>query len=434
MGQDKQNFPYTKELKAIAKGNKKSLQNLYKQEASYMLAFAFKVLHHYKFAEDAVIQTFTLIWENAKYFDETMPNPRGWIYTIFRFHLNNIVRKNYQALKESLKENSSILGDVCTNLYAGVHNFIEPGSFYQVFEELPEDTQKALITTYFSAESLPDTATLLQMPLGQLKENLKLGLHYLAQKRDTLAFKHDHTVFIGEYVLGALSDSEQQEVHNLLAEDPVAEKISFVWEEEFLHLLNQLILEKPPETLWVRIKQLTTTEKDTNTDTQELEDELQLTQDQTSAQSQWDKTRLFIRKCWISRNFWRFFSLCMILLMIALLIIRPLENPIRNTAVLGSTTQPNQIGFIVKQTDKLFVTPAIHQKLDDKIRLQLWHRDAQGFTHPLGIIDSEKETVFSYYNRLKTGDLLLISIEPANPKPSASITGQILYEGLVAEF
>lgn len=434
MGQEKQTFPYTKELKAIAKGNKKSLQNIYKQEASYMLAFAFKVLHHYKFAEDAVVQTFTLIWENAQYFDETMPNPRGWIYTIFRFHLNNIIRKNYQALKENLKESSAVLGDVCTNLHAGVHNFVEPGSFYQVFEELPEDTQKALITTYFSAESLPDTATLLQMPLGQLKENLKLGLNYLAQRRDTLAFKHDHTVFIGEYVLGALSDSDQQEAHALLAEDPVAEKISFVWEEEFLHFLNQLILETPPDALWVRIKQLTTTEKDTHTDTQELADELQLTQDQTNAQGNWDKFLLTMRRCWISRNFWRFFSLGLVILMLALLIIRPLENPIRNAAVLSSTTQANQVGFIVKQTNKLFIQPVVHQKLDSKIRLQLWHRDSQGLTHPLGVVDSSQDTVFPRYNLLKTGDLLLISIEPAGPHLSNSITGQIIYQGLVAEF
>lgn len=434
MGQNKQHFSYTKELKAIAKGHKKSLQNLYKQEASYMLAFAFKVLHHYKFAEEAVIQTFVLIWENAKYFDESLPNPRGWIYTIFRFHLNQIIRKNYQALKEGLKENSAVLGDVCTNLYAGVHNFVEPGSFYQVFEELPEDTQKALITTYFSAENLPDTATLLQMPLGQLKENLKLGLHYLSQKRDTLSFKHDHTVFIGEYVLGALSDSDQQKAQTLLAEDPVAEKISFVWEEEFLHFLNQLILEKSPETLWVRIKQLTATEKDTLTDAQELADELQLTQDKSQAKNGWDTLILFARKCWISRNFWRYFSAALVVLILALLIIRPLENPIRQTAVLSSMTQSNQVGFIVKQTNKLFISPVIYQKLDKKIQLQLWHRDKQGFTYPLGVINSDKDTLFPFYNRLKTGDLLLISVEPVQKSMPSHLTGQILYQGIVAEF
>ncbi len=434
MSQEKTVFNYAKELKAIAKGSKKSLQSLYEQEASYMLAFAFKVLHHYKFAEDAVVETFNIIWNNAKYFDENMNHPRGWIYAIFRYHLNGIIRKNYQALKENKKENP-VLGDVCTNLHAGVHTFMEPGSFYQVFEELPEETQKVLITTYFSAESLADTATLLEMPLGRLKENILLGLRHLSQKREPLSFKHDHTVFIGEFVLGSLTDSEQQKANTLLSEDPIAENISFVWEEEFLNFTNQLILEKTPESLWVRIKQATVAaEKNTNTDNQELEDELQLSQDQSNAVGFFDKLMITLRKCWISRNFWRAASLALLGVIAALLIIRPLENPIRVAAVLNSATQLNQVGFTVKQDNKLTITPIVQQTLGEQLRLQLWHRDNQGFTRALGIVNSDKDTVLAANSQLKTGDLLLISLEPVSPNLADSITGQILYQGTVGEF
>lgn len=434
MSQEKNTFNYAKELHAIAKGSKKSLQNLYDQEASYMLAFAFKVLHHYKFAEDAVIETFGIIWNNAKYYDDSFEHPRGWIYAIFRYHLNNIIRKNYQALKDNKKENP-VLGDVCTNLHAGVHSFIETGSFYQIFEELPEETQKVLITTYFSAESLADTATLLEMPLGRLKENILLGLRYIAQKRDSLAFKHDHTIFVGEFVLGSLTDNEQQKANSLLAEDAVAEKMSLVWEEEFLNFTSQLILEKTPEPLWIRVKQVTVaTDKDNNTDSKELEDELQLTQDQSNASSFLDKLSFTLRKCWISRNFWRMTSLALLGVIVALLILRPLENPIQATATLDSLTQANQVGFVVKQDNKLTIIPVVRQNLSKQLSLQLWHRDNQGLTRSLGVINSDKNTVLVANSQLKMGDLLLISLEPTVTQPTKSITGQILYQGTVAKF
>lgn len=434
MSQEKNTFNYAKELKAIAKGSKKSLQSLYDHEASYMLAFAFKVLHHYKFAEDAVVETFNIIWNNAKYYDDSMNHPRGWIYAIFRYHLNNIIRKNYQTLKENKKENP-VLGDICTNLHAGVHTFMEPGSFYQVFEELPEETQKVLMTTYFSAESLADTATLLEMPLGRLKENILLGLRYLSQKREPLSFKHDHTIFIGEFVLGSLTDQDQQKANALLAEDAVAENISLVWEEEFLNFTNQLILEKIPESLWVRIKQATiSAEKDNAIDNQELEDELRLSQDQSHAVGFFDKLKITCRKYWISRNFWRTVSLGLLGVIVALLVIRPLENPIHVAAALNSATQLNQVGFTVKQDNKLTITPVIQQTLGDQLRLQLWHRDSQGFTRALGIVNSHKDTVLAANSQLKTGDLLLISLEPVAPNLADSITGQILYQGTVAQF
>ncbi|NEN75121.1 hypothetical protein F9B74_02110 [Pelistega sp. NLN82] len=435
MAQDKQLFNYSKELKSIAKGSKKSLQSLYQQEAGNMLTFAFKTLQHYKFAEEAVIETFTLIWNNAKYYDESMGYARGWIYTIFRYHLHNITQKNYIALKENLKGNTStFLGEICTNLYVGVDNFKEHGSFYQILEELPEDIQRSLMTTYFSGESLADTATLLNISLGKLKEDIRTSIRYLAQKRQPLNIKHDHTCFIGEFVLGSLNTQEQQKANDLLANDPVAEQISLIWEEEFLHFLSQLIIEKTPESLWVRIKQATITEKDTSTDMAELEDELALSQAENDP-SFLHKATYFTKKCWISRNFWRGTSFALLGLMVALLIIRPFEYPIKIAAVLNATLQPNQVGYTVKQDKQLTITPLIHQSANDQLGLQLWHRDAQGMLHPITILADNKPTILDYQSQFKVGDLLLISLEPKQSgQISHQLTGQILYQGTLVSF
>lgn len=426
------NFNYAKVLKAIAKGNKRALQQLYEQEAPLMLSFAFKVLHHHNFAQEAVIDTFALLWDNAKYFDEEQGAARGWIYCIFRYRLNHSIKKNYEALKEHNKEKyPTIIGEVCQNLHAGVHEFIEPGSFDKVFEELPEETQRVLLSMYFSGQSQAQTATNLQMPLGRLKENIQLGLRYISQQRETLNYKHDDIVTIGEFVLGGLTNEENDKIVTLFANDLVAEKLSLIWEEEFLHFLKQLSIDEAPESIWVRIKQAIIPEQNSPVDEEELADELALSQ---AAAENNDGKKTFaqqLRKFWISRRFWRWFSLLLASLLAAVIIMRPFENPVQQVAVLHSSLQKNEIGFVVEQNNRLVLTPLVQQNTGDTLSLQLWQREASGITRPLALIDASQSTYLEAGQHIRAGDTLYISIEPKGGSQTGQISGQILYEGIV---
>ncbi len=426
------NFNYAKVLKSIAKGHKRSLQQLYEQESSLMLSFAFKVLHHHNFAQETLIDTFALIWDNAKYFDEDQGSARGWMYCIFRYRLNNTIKKNFAALKEHNKDkHPTIIGEVCQNLHAGVHEFIEPGSFDKAFEELPEETQRVLLSMYFSGQSQAQTATHLGMPLGRLKENIQLGLRHLSQQREILNLQHDDVVTIGEFVLGGLTNEENDKIVNLFANDLTAEKLSLIWEEEFLHFLKQLSQDDVPESVWVRIKQAIIPEQNSQVDEEELADELALSQ---AGAEHSDGKKSFgqkLKRYWISRRFWRWLSLVLASFLVATILTRPFENPVRQVAVLHSSLQKNEVGFVVEQNSELLLNPMTQQNMGDSLDLQLWQRESSGLTRPLALIDASQSTRIKANYRIQQGDTLYISIEPKGGSQTGQISGQILYEGPV---
>lgn len=433
MVQDKQNnFNYSKVLKSIAKGNKRALQQLYAQESASMLSFAFKVLHHHNFAQETVIDTFALLWENAKYFDEEQGAARGWIYCIFRYRLNNCIRIHYELLKENNKDKyASVTGAVCHNLHAGVHEFIEPGSFNKAFEELPEETQNVLLSMYYSGQSQAQTATSLKIPLGRLKENIQLGLRYISQQRDVLNLPHDDVIWIGEFVLGGLTTEENEKFVNLFAKDLTAEKLSLRWEEEFLHFLKQLNIDEVPESMWVRIKQATIPKQNSPVDEDELADELTLSQ-AIAENSDGSKSVIQrVRRLWISRRFWRLASLILASLLVAALVLRPFENPVHTVAVLHSNLQKNAVGFVVQQSNQLVLTPLVQQNMGDNLSLQLWQRQASGIIRSVALVQATKRTVLENAQSIKSGDTLYISIEPKGGSTTGQISGQILYEGPV---
>ena len=426
------NFNYAKVLKSIAKGNKRALQQLYEQESSLMLSFAFKVLHHHNLAQETLIDTFALVWENAKYFDEEQGAARGWLYCIFRYRLNVIIKKNFDTLKEHNKDKHPfIVGDECQNLHAGVHEFIEPGSFDKAFEELPEETQSVLLSMYFSGQSQAQTATLLNMPLGRLKENIQLGLRHLSQQREVLNVQHDDIISIGEFVLGGLTKDENERIVNLFANDLTAEKLSLIWEEEFLQFLKQLSPDDVPESIWVRIKQAIIPEQNSPVDEEELADELALTQAQGENPDGKKSLTQKLKRYWISRRFWRYLSALLAALLVATIFLRPFENPVRQVAVLHSSLQKNEVGFVVEQAKQLILTPIIQQNTGDSLDLQLWQRESTGLTRPLALLNAKQSTIVTAGQGIRQGDTLFISIEPKGGSQTGQISGQILYEGAV---
>lgn len=415
MSNEKKQFNYVNALQAIAKGNQKSLRHIYEQEATYLYSFAYKVLKQQTLAEDAVAEVFRLFWHNANSYEGQYV--RGWLYTIFRYHLAAIVQKTH-ALN---KENNAVLGEVCTNLHAGVHHYLEAGAFYQVFEELPEQTQRIFITAYFCPESHANIASLLHISPTELKENITLGLQHLAHKRETLNLKHEHAILIGEFILGGMSDANNERVSQLLARDVTAKALSLIWEEEFLHFLKQLVVHPLPETLWARIKASLSTQS-TEGDTRYLNRSASLL---SYCQP--------LKKRWSSLFFWRSLSAILIVVLGLVIWLKPFQTPIKLVAVMTSTLNSKQVAFTVKQTNRLIVRPVIKQNIGHTLRLQLWRKTQQGELQAITALHTHTVTAHRLTTPLAQGDILFISLEPIGASLSQHITGQVLYQGILAK-
>lgn len=86
-------FDHDTHLIAIAQGDHTAFIALYQHEAPRMLALGKKMLGRNTDAQDAVKDTFILIWKHAESCDTSMTSARAWMYSIFRHRALNTLRE-----------------------------------------------------------------------------------------------------------------------------------------------------------------------------------------------------------------------------------------------------------------------------------------------------------------------------------------------------
>ena len=131
-------FQYEKTLKACGKGQKSAIQSLYKHDASQMLALAFRIFGNLSYAEQAVQRAFVTIWKNANTYNEEAGPAKGWIYSILRYHIGALYKKNYDSIQAALQNRGSVLVETLSHLQAEINTVHAAHlGFHAFLEELP---------------------------------------------------------------------------------------------------------------------------------------------------------------------------------------------------------------------------------------------------------------------------------------------------------
>ncbi len=424
-------FQYEKTLKACGKGQKSAIQSLYKHDASQMLALAFRIFGNLSYAEQAVQRAFVTIWKNANTYNEEAGPAKGWIYSIFRYHIGVLYKQNYDNIQTALQSRDSVLVETFSHLQAEIHTTHASHTDFQVFlEELPLESQSCLINMYFSSGEQAGTATLLNMPLGRFKENILLGLRYLSKKMDNFPY-HAENEKIGEYVLGGLSGEEERHVLQLFNQDSTAASIALIWEDHFTHYLDQLPEQPLHPRLWSSIKHnLESTEEVSGIlDTIHEEGVSGLSGLLTSIRETGKK---------ISNNLklWQITSLVLAIVLLVLFSIFPSSsNVAKMIAILSSPSQNSQPGWILKvnQDGAAQFKPLVQQNIDNNLELEIWTQSDASNNHYRSLGTLKSSSAFTInpdtLGQVTPGQFFQISLEPVGGSTSGKPTGSILYQG-----
>lgn len=401
-----------KELIAVAQGNRKALKNIYLQESDSLYSFALQVLGKDELAQEAVINAFTAIWNNANFYNEKL-NARGWIYTIFRYGLNQIARTHIESLHPS--------PTVVHNIQREMSQFNSDGSFYRVFEELPLHTQTSFLTLYFSPHHIKDVANALSMSEEELRNSIKMGVKHLSAHINDFNNTHPLNNKIGELILGTLSEGEEQELNKKIAIDPEADQFTYQWENLFLEFLKQISTKKTPRNLWLKIqKSLIKNEKVDPDAIKELDENLELNDSNTKTKGSFGSKLLYIlKKCWISRNFWRLASLLLLALCIWVIISNPFATPAKMISALNQTNS-SQVAYLIKINKTIEVIPSVNQNIDSKSDLKLWHRNKAGLISGVGLLSPNSTSKIKNDFDISVGDTLFITLEPKSAVKSVA--------------
>lgn len=424
-------FQYEKTLKACGKGQKSAIQNLYKHDAPQMLALAFRILGNLSYAEQAVQRAFVTIWKNAHTYNEEVGPAKGWIYSILRYHIGALYKKNYDSIQAALQNRDSVLVETLSHLQAEINTVHAAHlGFHAFLEELPLEPQSCLINMYFSSGEQATTATLLNMPLGRFKENILLGLRHLSKKLNNFPYHADNEK-IGEYVLGGLTGEEERHVLQLFNQDSTAASIALIWEDHFTHYLDQFPEQPLHPRLWSSIKH-------NLQNTEEASGILDIIHEHETPGLSGLLARVQEKGKIISNNLrlWKITSLILAICLLLIVSIFPSSSAMtKMIAVLSSPSQNSQAAWLVNvnQDGAAQFKPLVQQNIDENLAMEVWVQSQASSNdyRSLGTLKSTQAFKINPENlgKVNPGQLFQISLEPVGGSTSGKPTGSILYQG-----
>lgn len=162
-------------LRACQRGDQAGLRALYEREAPRMVGVAYRMLRRRALAEEAVHDTFVLVWRQAASFDPARGAARTWIYAILRNRSLNILRgetrtelvDDFEPMGLESKEEGP---------EGALMRLAESGRLRGCLERLEPDRRRAILLAYVRGLTHGELAGRFGVPLGTMKSWIRRSL------------------------------------------------------------------------------------------------------------------------------------------------------------------------------------------------------------------------------------------------------------------
>jgi len=176
-------------LQKVARGDRRSFEELYQRFSGVLFSTAYRVLNNQEAAEDVLQDVFVQIWEKAPLYDPARGKPMTWAVTLTR-------NKSIDRLRSTQRR--SRLQDDFQQESDSFEKFDDRNSFElvsagetndlvrEVMKKLSTDQREAIELAFFSSMTQIEIAERLGEPLGTIKARIRRGLMRL---RELLSLK-----------------------------------------------------------------------------------------------------------------------------------------------------------------------------------------------------------------------------------------------------
>lgn len=174
----------------LAARDERALAELVDLVSPWLLGLVQGMLGDQDEAEEVVIDTFRVAWEQVKPLGKDDRGLIPWLMSIARNRA--IDRLRARRRRSRLGERLVVVGEVATSMppvepdeaaRPGWHVHTE---VHQAIAELPDDRRAAVQLAYFEGRTHSEIADRLEVPLGTVKTRLRLGLGQLRERLASL--------------------------------------------------------------------------------------------------------------------------------------------------------------------------------------------------------------------------------------------------------
>lgn len=162
-------------LAACVLGDKSALRRIYEQECPRMIGVAQRMLRRRALAEEAVQDTFILIWRHSARFDAQRGSGLTWIYAILRNRSLSILRdeKRVDTEESPVAEETASEEDGPDTI---MEKLSDAQALHGCLQALPEQRRGMILLAFVQGLSHGEIAGKLDMPLGTVKSWIRRSL------------------------------------------------------------------------------------------------------------------------------------------------------------------------------------------------------------------------------------------------------------------
>lgn len=171
----------------IEKNDSKSFRLLYDASSKHLLFYAYRFVKNRQIAEEVVQETFASIWLHANRYNADMGSPIAWMRKIAKNKALDAIRVSEVYMKNEKVEEID---------HQGATTFLEPeailsekqSSFIVMtyLRRLSCSQMEVIYLSYYDGLSHSEVASLVEEPLGTVKNRIRLGILRLRRKQFAL--------------------------------------------------------------------------------------------------------------------------------------------------------------------------------------------------------------------------------------------------------
>jgi RNA polymerase sigma-70 factor, ECF subfamily len=162
-------------LQACGRGDRGALRQLYALAAPQLFGLALRILRSRELAEDAVQDSFVIVWRHAYSFDPGRGAAMAWLASIVRNQCFDLLRRRR---RESPLDDRLMQGweDPAPNPADLTALSRDAERLRRCLDELEESPRQSLLLAYYEGMTFEQVATRLGAPLGTVKSWIRRSL------------------------------------------------------------------------------------------------------------------------------------------------------------------------------------------------------------------------------------------------------------------
>lgn len=167
-------------LKAIAKGDNKSMEEFYERTINKVFAFCLRVTHDESIAEEVVCDTYLQVWQHADNYDSARGDVVAWLMVLTRSRAFDTLRRNKQhKFHDQIDDELASETDTPEDLLEAID---QTEVMYKLVQQLDETQRQLVALAFFRGYTHSELAEFTGLPLGTIKSRLRRALQTLREQ------------------------------------------------------------------------------------------------------------------------------------------------------------------------------------------------------------------------------------------------------------